>query len=76
MTLNETDCDWLFDMSVKQPHGRALANESCHVFQTFSRQSVWLRETNNGLNRPIVSILFTLREHEMNIEMQLGLTKL
>ncbi len=39
VTLNETNCDWLFDMSVKRPHGRALANESCHLFQTFSRQS-------------------------------------
>ncbi len=39
VTLNETNCDWLFDMLVKQPHGRALANESCHLFQTFSRQS-------------------------------------
>ncbi len=27
------------NMSVKQHHGRALANESCHLFQTFSRQS-------------------------------------
>ncbi len=39
VTLNETNCDWLFDMSVKWPHGWALANESCHVFQTFSHQS-------------------------------------
>ncbi len=39
VTLNETNCDWLFDMSVKRPHGWALANESCHLFQTFSRQS-------------------------------------
>ncbi len=39
VTLNETNCDWLFDMSVKRPHGRALANESYHTFQTFSRQS-------------------------------------
>ncbi len=39
VTLNETNCDWLFDMSVKWPHGRALANESYHTFQTFSRQS-------------------------------------
>ncbi len=39
VTLNETNCDWLFEMSVKWPHGRALANESCHVFQTFSHQS-------------------------------------
>ncbi len=37
--LNETNCDWLFDMSVKRPHGRALANESYHGFQTFSHQS-------------------------------------
>ncbi len=33
MTLNKTNSDWLFDMSV---HGRALTNESCHLF---SRQS-------------------------------------
>ncbi len=39
VTLNETNCDWLFDMSVKRPHGRALANKSCHRFQTFSHQS-------------------------------------
>ncbi len=39
VTLNETNCDWLFDMSVKRPHGRALANKCCHLFQTFSRQS-------------------------------------
>ncbi len=46
VTLNETNYDWLFDMSVKWPHGRALANESGHLFQTFSRQSeVWLRKT-------------------------------
>ncbi len=25
VTLNEMNCDWLFDMSVKRPHGRALA---------------------------------------------------
>ncbi len=36
VTLNETNCDWLFDMSVKRPHGRGLANESGHLFQTFS----------------------------------------
>ncbi len=39
VTLNEMNCDWLFDMSVKRPHGRTLANESYHTFQTFSRQS-------------------------------------
>ncbi len=39
MTLNETNYDLLFDMSVKRPHGRALANESGHLFQTFSHQS-------------------------------------
>ncbi len=36
-TLNEMNGDWLFDMSVKRPHGQALANEICHGFQTFSR---------------------------------------
>ncbi len=40
VTLNETKYDWLFDMSVKRPHGRALANETCHLFQTF-QPSVW-----------------------------------
>ncbi len=39
VTLNEMNYDWLFDMSVKRPHGRALANESGDLFQTFSRQS-------------------------------------
>ncbi len=39
VTLNETNCDWLLDMSVKRHHGRALINENCHLFQTFSRQS-------------------------------------
>ncbi len=39
MTLNETNCDWLFDVSVKRPHGQAFANKACHLFQTFSRQS-------------------------------------
>ncbi len=38
-TWHWMNCDCLFDMSVKWPHGRALANESCHGFQTFSRQS-------------------------------------
>ncbi len=37
--LNETNCDWLFDMSIKRPHGWALVNECCHVLQTFSHQS-------------------------------------
>ncbi len=35
VTLNETNCDWLFDMSIKRPHGRPLTNETCHLFQTF-----------------------------------------
>ncbi len=32
VTLNETNCDWLLDMSVKRPYGRALTKESCHGF--------------------------------------------
>ncbi len=39
MMMNVTNCDWLFDMSVKRPHGQALANESCHGFQTLNHQS-------------------------------------
>ncbi len=55
VTLNETNCDWLFDMSVRRPHGRALTNKWCHLFQTFSRQSEGLatRETILLYNRPI-----------------------
>ncbi len=37
--VNETNCDWLFNMSIKRPHGRALANECGHLFQTFGCQS-------------------------------------
>ncbi len=37
--LNKTNCNWLFDMSLKRPHGRALTNECSHIFQTFSHQS-------------------------------------
>ncbi len=52
VTLNETNCDWLFDMSVKRPHGRALANKTCHLFQTFSRQRLGTTGTqkNNSLD--------------------------
>ncbi len=32
VTLNKTNCVWLFDMSVKQHNGQALANENCHLF--------------------------------------------
>ncbi len=39
VTLNEANCDLLFDLLVKCPHGRALADECGHLFQTFSRQS-------------------------------------
>ncbi len=55
VTLNETNCDWLFDMSVKQPHGRALANKTCCRFQTLSRQ-VWLRETTER----VITVFFSL----------------
>ncbi len=41
VTLNETNYDWLFDMSVKRPHGRALANESGHLFQTTDCKKRW-----------------------------------
>ncbi len=39
VTLNKTNCDWLFVMPVKWPHGQALANKSYHRLQIFSRQS-------------------------------------
>ncbi len=50
VTLNETNCDWLFDMSVKWHHGRALAHESCHRFQTFSHQSEGLATRDYTVN--------------------------
>ncbi len=45
------NCDWLFDMSVKRPHGRVLANQSCHGFQTFSRQSEALATRDNAFSK-------------------------
>ncbi len=50
VTLNKTNCDWLFDMSVKRPHGRALTNE--RGYSIYSRPSavslkVWLCQTTN-----------------------------
>ncbi len=61
VTLNETSCDWLFDMSVT--HGRALANKCCNLFQSFSRQSEGLamrdyRRTSRGY-----APLFGIHEH-------------
>ncbi len=44
VTQNEMNCDCFFDKMVKRPHGRALVNESCHLFQTVTLK-VWLRET-------------------------------
>ncbi len=46
VTLNKTNCDWLFDMSVKRPHGRPWPMKAA----IYSRPSavslkVWLRET-------------------------------
>ncbi len=50
VTLNETSCDWLFDMPVKRPHGRGLTNGVCHLFQTFTvSPKVLLRETTNDV---------------------------
>ncbi len=39
MTWHKTKHDWLLYLSVIWPLGRALASESYHRFQTFSRQS-------------------------------------
>ncbi len=39
MMRHKTKCDWLLYLSVMRPLGLALANESYHRFQTFSRQS-------------------------------------
>ncbi len=60
MMLNETNCDWLFDMLVKRPHGRALANKSCHLFQTFSRQSEGLAMRDYDLYDLIIFIVLGL----------------
>ncbi len=42
--LNKTNCDWLFDMSVKRPHGWALTNECSHIFQTVSLKVLAMRD--------------------------------
>ncbi len=64
MTLNETNCDWLFDMLVKWPHGQALANESYHRFQTFSRQSEGLATRDYcGSNKDVVIIQVASCKH-------------
>ncbi len=60
VTLNETNCDWLFDMSVKRHHGRALANESCHLFQTFSHQSEGLATRDYAQHDHRLTVLFIL----------------
>ncbi len=39
-------------MSVKRPHGRALANEHGHIFQTFSHQSEGLATRDYHLSNP------------------------
>ncbi len=65
VTLNETNCDWLLDMSVKRHHGRALTNENCHLFQTFSRQSEGLAtrdyHDNNTVHVTYSDILYHLK---------------
>ncbi len=49
MTRHKTKCDWLLYLSVIWPLGRALANESYHRFQTFSRQSEVYARLDNML---------------------------
>ncbi len=49
VTLNEINCDWLFDTSVASWAG-ALASESYHRFQT-----VWLRETRSYTHWTVLS---------------------
>ncbi len=53
VTLNETKCDWLLDMSVKRHNVRALTNENCHLFQTFSPQSEGLATRDNHDNNTV-----------------------
>ncbi len=65
MTLNETNCDWLFDMSVKWPHGRALTNERGHLFQTFSFQSEGL--AMRDYDRPKPAKLPAQKHFQLNI---------
>ncbi|KTG34106.1 hypothetical protein cypCar_00005303 [Cyprinus carpio] len=47
--MNETNSDWLYDMSVKRPHGQALANENCCEFQTFSLKANRQSSNKNSL---------------------------
>ncbi len=63
VTLNETNCDWLLDMSVKRHHGQDLINENCHLFQTFSPQSEATRDyhDNNTVHVTYSDILYHLK---------------
>ncbi len=50
--LNETNCDWLFDMSVKRPHGRGgpwPINAAIYSRPSAVSLKVWLRETNSNM---------------------------
>ncbi len=49
-TLNETNCDWLFDMSVKRPHGGPWPiNAAIYSRPSAVSLKVWLRETNEDI---------------------------
>ncbi len=43
VTLNETNCDWLLDMSVKRPHWWALVNEYITDLQSLVWRSGYVR---------------------------------
>ncbi len=42
--LNETNCDWLFDMSVKRPHGPWPMKAAIYSRPSAVSLKVWLRE--------------------------------
>ncbi len=62
-TLNETNCDWLFDMSVKRPHGGPWPiNAAIYSRPSAVSLKVWLRETNEDIN-PMSPLFKTFINH-------------
>ncbi len=67
VTLNETSCDWLFDMSVKRPHGRGLANDLqpsvwiIHLHHYVCHHTTWHFVLVNGRAVKMAEFFFVLK---------------
>ncbi len=57
LTLNETNCDWLFDVLVKRPHEWALTNKCNHIL---------LRKTNEMKTAVLLDVFVETVIHFFN----------